>query len=262
MIEVNEGVRVAKARKPAAEPEVHFSQLLRGDWYADMRARDPEMFRAMSEVWAASGTDDGPAAMRSLGALLDRRARLGAAAALLEPVELVRVKNGPEIAYYSDDLGTADLRRHVEIGTTQVLEKSTLSGRTESRRVRRAVTLLDRFLREEEISERMKEAGDDFARAFSMAHLHGAKAANLERIPGGAGGGMADRVIDARNRVWRSLERLGGWSTPLGQAAYWVLGYGRSLRQHAETQPGMRHDTVKGLVIGALSVWAGERKRP
>lgn len=187
----------------------------------------------------------------------------------MAPVELLRLRGGDadgvEVAKYSDDMGPMELRRHARVETTQIVAKSTLTGKMESRKVRKTVDALTIMFRAGSINRAMLDAGRKFEADFALAHLDPSRAADIGRLPGGAGGQDADAVYRAKDRVWRALRRLGGHGTPIGQAAWWVLGVGLPVGEFARRQrwgngkgAHMRAATASGLVVGALSVLAGE----
>lgn len=183
----------------------------------------------------------------------------------MAPVELIRLGDGSEVARYSDDHGPRELRQHATVETVDLREKSPTTGRLELRKVRKTVDALTLMFRAGSIDEAMLKAGREFEADFALAHLDPSRAADIGRLPGGAGGQEADAVYRAKDRVWRALRRLGGHGTPIGQAAWWVVGVGLTVGEFARRQrwgngkaAHMRPATASGLVAGALSVLAGE----
>ena len=96
-----------------------------------------------------------------------------------------------------------------------------------------------------------------FRDAWDRAHLNPLKAADLGRLLGEASHGqLPAAAYAAREEVWRALQHLGGHSSPIGMAAWHVLGFGTTVKEFADAMGlaagrSMRQETAKGLVIGA-----------
>lgn len=125
----------------------------------------------------------------------------------------------------------------------------------------RVVDILSMLLRNKEIQPWDAEAGEHFRIMFARAHLDPLKAADLSRGGDGALRDLPERVMMARDEVYAALKALGGNGTPVGAAAWDVLGEGRTLKEFSERMgfaPGrpLNPSVAKGLLIGALSVLA------
>jgi hypothetical protein len=72
---------------------------------------------------------------------------------------------------------------------------------------------------------------------------------------------MNDRQLDARDRVHKVLEALGGISSPAGSCVWHVVGLQRSIREWAIRQGWggrpVRQEQAQGILVAALGVLAG-----
>ena len=77
---------------------------------------------------------------------------------------------------------------------------------------------------------------------------------------GGGGSEVTEGQLDAKRRVHRALEALGGIGSPAGSCIWHVLGCGRSIRKWAIRQAwnGRPSDQkeAKGILIAALGMVA------
>lgn len=133
----------------------------------------------------------------------------------------------------------------------------------QARRALRAVDTLRALLLDGKITLPQYSAGTRFRDAFTLAHLDPLQAADLGRSGGRGRGFESDRITDARETVHRMLGQLGGAGTPIGQAAWWVVGAGHSYSDFARRQRwgragNMDRRTAVALTIGALAVWGGD----
>ncbi len=107
-------------------------------------------------------------------------------------------------------------------------------------------------------------AGERFRNDWERAHLDPLHAPALDRVLGGGSGGehISERAARARDEIWQALRALGGHATPIGSAAWHVLGFGLTIKDFASrSQLGqgraLDERTARGLVIGACCVLAG-----
>jgi len=125
----------------------------------------------------------------------------------------------------------------------------------------RTVDSLGKLLRSGAVTEAMHDAGRAFQRDFQFAGLDPLRARPM-MLP--AGGGRApdltEHQLDARRRVHKALEALGGINSPAGSCAWYILGCGCSVREWAIRrgwggQP-LRQEQAAGILIAALGVLA------
>jgi Domain of unknown function (DUF6456) len=126
----------------------------------------------------------------------------------------------------------------------------------------RTVDSLTRLLRAGTITQGMNDAGRAFQRDFQFAGLDPIRAWPM-MLPARGGGGseVTEGQLDAKRRVHRALEALGGIGSPAGSCMWHVLGCGRSIREWSIRQAwnGRPSDQkeAKGILIGALGMLAG-----
>ena len=133
----------------------------------------------------------------------------------------------------------------------------------------RALDNIARLLRDGIIDDDWADAGYRFRRDFTRAHLDELRAADLARMPV-TGGAQApgDRVEDARERVAAVIARLGGFGSPMGSVAWYVIGAEMPIADWARRQrwgggAALNPHRATGLLIGALSTLSAVyRTRP
>jgi hypothetical protein len=83
----------------------------------------------------------------------------------------------------------------------------------------------------------------------------------LMRLPGGSPGDLTDAQVDARRRIGKALDALGGLGSPAGSCVWHVVGLQRSLREWALRQGWggrpVRVEQAQGILVAALGVLAG-----
>ena len=118
------------------------------------------------------------------------------------------------------------------------------------------------MLRAGTITQEMHDAAKDFQAAFIVAQLDPLRALPVLRVPGtGREPELNERQLDARRRVHKSLEALGGLSSPAGSCVWHVVGLQRSVREWS-FRKGWGGRTVKqeqaqGILMAALGMLAG-----
>jgi hypothetical protein len=113
------------------------------------------------------------------------------------------------------------------------------------------------MLRKGTISAAMRQAGDDFHALFIRAALEPLRAADLNRVPHNAAArDLSETQAEARRRVWRALERVGGIASPGGSCLWHVVGCEWSVKEWAlrEGWGGrpVSQETAAGVLIAAL----------
>jgi hypothetical protein len=83
----------------------------------------------------------------------------------------------------------------------------------------------------------------------------------LMRLPGGSGpGDFTDAQVDARRRVGKTLDALGGLGSPAGSCVWHVVGLQRSIREWAMRQgwggKPVRVEQAQGILVAALGMLA------
>jgi hypothetical protein len=126
----------------------------------------------------------------------------------------------------------------------------------------RTVDSLARLLRSGAITETMYDAGRAFQKDFQLAGLDPVRARPL-MLPVGSGSvpDLTETQLDARRRVHRALDALGGIASPGGSCLWHVLGCGCSVREWAIRQGWggrpVRQEQAQGILVAALGMLAG-----
>jgi hypothetical protein len=146
-----------------------------------------------------------------------------------------------------------------EQGDVERLERSIADEEGRPARPFRSVDTLDRMLRRGSINAAMHQAGEDFRAIFATAQLDGLRAADLARVPQTQRDlEPTARQVEARKRVWRALQSLGGIASPAGSCVWHVIGCEWTLRDWSlrEGWGGrpLGPETAAGILIGALGV--------
>jgi hypothetical protein len=101
----------------------------------------------------------------------------------------------------------------------------------------RTVDTLGIMLRAGTISQEMHDAARDFQAQFTVARYDVIRCMSLILLPGGGGPGDFSEVqVDARRRVGKALDALGGLGSPAGSCTWHVVGLQRSIREWALRQ--------------------------
>lgn len=126
----------------------------------------------------------------------------------------------------------------------------------------RTVDTLGIMLRAGTITKDMHDAARDFQAQFTIARFDAIRCMPLMRLPGGGGpGDLTDAQLDARRRVGKALDALGGLGSPAGSCVWHVVGLQRSIREWALRQgwggKPVRVEQAQGILVAALGVLAG-----
>ena len=125
----------------------------------------------------------------------------------------------------------------------------------------RTVDTLGKMLRAGTISLEMHDAAKDLEAAFIVANLDPLRAIPILRVPGtGREPDLNERQLDARRRVHKALEALGGISSPAGSCVWHVVGLQSSVREWAMRQGwngrAVEQKEAKGILVAALGMLA------
>ena len=126
----------------------------------------------------------------------------------------------------------------------------------------RAHDTLSILLKNGTIRDQEHDAGREFEEDFALARLDPLHASDPGRIPGGRQLELNDAIVAGRGKVRASMTALGGPTTPIGSAAWCILGLGQTLREWAGNcqfgQGGRSLDerVAKGVFLAALNVLA------
>jgi hypothetical protein len=122
----------------------------------------------------------------------------------------------------------------------------------------RTVDTLGIMLRAGTISQEMHDAARDFQAQFTVARFDVVRCMSLMRIPGGSPGDLTDAQVDARRRVGKALDALGGLGSPAGSCVWHVVGLQRSIREWAMRQGWggrpVRVGQAQGMLVAALGM--------
>lgn len=120
---------------------------------------------------------------------------------------------------------------------------------------RRAVDALGMMLTHGTITPQMHEAGCIFRTLFRSAALDGIATTQFVRLSGVTADTMSARQVDARRRVARAMDALGGHGSPAGSAVWFVVGLEMSIREWAARR-GWSGRPVPQPIAGGILVAA------
>jgi hypothetical protein len=125
----------------------------------------------------------------------------------------------------------------------------------------RTVDTLGKMLRSGTITEEMHDAARDFQARFIIANLDPLRALPVLRVRGaGRESDLNERQLDARRRVHKAMQALGGISSPAGSCVWHVVGLQRSVREWAIRQGWggrpVRQEQAQGILVAALGILA------
>jgi len=162
-------------------------------------------------------------------------------------------KNAP-----SPGFGPSKWRRQHGPFTDPIREADPETGRPV--RHYRAIDTLGVMLANGTITQDMHDAGTYFRLLFRRAALDVMPRSQLLRVSRQPNNDLPDRCIDARRKVSRAIEALGGHNSPAGSCAWYVLGLEHSVRDWARRQgwagKPIGHAQAQGILVATLSVLA------
>ena len=125
----------------------------------------------------------------------------------------------------------------------------------------RVVDTIGRMLRNASISREMHDAARDFAATFTIAQFDTITCMSFDHQPGSGNAADLTHVqLDARRRVARAIDALGGFGSPAGGCVWHVVGLQCSIREWAMRQGwGGRpigEKQAHGILVAALGMLA------
>ena len=125
----------------------------------------------------------------------------------------------------------------------------------------RVVDTLGKMLRAGTITQEMHDAARDLQASFIIAQLDPLRALPIGRVTGsGREPDLSERQMDARRRVQKTMEALGGIGSPAGSCIWHVVGLQRSVREWAMRQGWngrpVRQEQAQGILIASLGMLA------
>jgi hypothetical protein len=128
----------------------------------------------------------------------------------------------------------------------------------------RTVDTLSKMLRSGTITQEMHDAAKDFQAAFIVANLDPIRALPIQRVTGtGREPDLNERQLDARRRVHKALQALGGLSSPAGSCVWHVVRLQRSVREWAMRQGWggrpVRQEQAQGILVAALGIFGYDK---
>jgi hypothetical protein len=125
----------------------------------------------------------------------------------------------------------------------------------------RTVDSLGRMLRAGTIDQAMHDAAKDLEANFILAQLDRLRAVPILRVPGtGREPDLNERQLDARRRVHKAMQALGGIGSPAGSCVWHVVGLQRSVREWALRMGWggrpVRQEQAQGILIAGLGTLA------
>jgi hypothetical protein len=125
---------------------------------------------------------------------------------------------------------------------------------------RRAVDALGMMLANGTITAQMHEAGCIFRTLFRSAALDSIATTQFVRVGGATADTMSTRQVDARRRVVRAMDALGGHGSPAGSAIWFVVGLEMSIREWSARQGwcgrAVPQPIASGMLVAGLGILA------
>ncbi len=126
----------------------------------------------------------------------------------------------------------------------------------------RTVDTFGIMLRAGTITKAMHDAARDFQAQFTIARFDVVRCMSLVQVTGSSGpGDLTDAQVDARRRIGKALDVLGGLGSPASSCVWHVVGLQRSIREWAMRQGWggrpVRIEQAQGILVAALGVLAG-----
>lgn len=123
---------------------------------------------------------------------------------------------------------------------------------------RRAIDSLGVLLANDTITAQMHEAGVVFRTLFQRAAFERIRTMPLLRIAGSTADPLTESQAVAREKVVRAIDALGGFSSPSGSIAWYVIGLEQTIREWTMRQGWggrpMNPAQAQGALLGALGV--------
>ena len=123
---------------------------------------------------------------------------------------------------------------------------------------RRAIDSLGVLLANDTITAQMHEAGVVFRTLFQRAAFERIRTMPLLRIAGSTADPLTESQAVAREKVVRAIDALGGFASPSGSIAWYVIGLEQTIREWSLRQGwggrAMNPAQAQGALLGALGV--------
>lgn len=123
---------------------------------------------------------------------------------------------------------------------------------------RRAIDSLGVLLANDTITAQMHEAGVIFRTLFQRAAFERIRTMPLLRIAGSTADLLTESQAVAREKVVRAIDALGGFASPSGSIAWYVIGLEQTIREWSLRQGwggrAMNPAQAQGALLGALGV--------
>ena len=128
----------------------------------------------------------------------------------------------------------------------------------------RTVDTFGIMLRAGTITKAMHDAARDFQAQFTIARFDVVRCMSLVQVTGSSGpGDLTDAQVDARRRIGKALDVLGGLGSPASSCVWHVVGLQRSIREWAMRQGWggrpVRIEQAQGILVAALGVLAARK---
>jgi hypothetical protein len=98
------------------------------------------------------------------------------------------------------------------------------------------------------------------SRDFALVRSDVIGCMSLMRLPGGGPSDLTEAQVDARRRIGKALDALGGLDSPAGSCVWHVVGLQRSTREWALRQGWggrpVRVEQAQGILVAALGMLA------
>ena len=164
------------------------------------------------------------------------------------PKELIK-QDGVEIARYGDDIGTPKTAAR----STEAVTIEKVGKQTERRRVRKVPDLLDSWHEKGTITYGQYEAGRRFQAQAQRAQLTAGPSGGMDRVSSSPGPvRLQDHVLDATRQMNKTMQVLGGHTSPAASAMWFCVGCDFSISDTARRVMWSGRPCTTGAIRGML----------